>query len=247
MKRIILIILVFFSLAIIVYCNLFSNNSKDDTLLPIDIISLKIPEPSGLHYEKMTNSLWIVSDENSTIYNVDLKGKILSKIIVDGLDLEGITITKDSILVVVLERDRTLVFLDKKGKEQNRIKVNIKGNLNRGLEGITYNPQNNSLFVVNEKKPGLLLEIDSKGKTINKNELKFASDYSGLFFNQIENTLWIISDEDKAIFKCTTKGKLIKKYNIGIKQIEGISMDLDNKLLYIVSDPLEKLFVFELP
>ncbi len=63
--------------------------------------------------------------------------------------------------------------------------LNIKGKPNKGLEGITYNPQNNSFFVVNEKKPGLLLEIDSKGKTINKNELKFASDYSGLFFNQI--------------------------------------------------------------
>lgn len=246
MKKIILIILVLLSLVIIGYCNLMDNKLQSDTLQPIETISLKIPEPSGLHYAKLTNTLWIVSDENSTIYNVNLKGQILSKLIVNGSDLEGITIIKDSILVVVLERDRSIVFLNKKGKEQKRIKVKITGALNNGLEGIAYNPINNSFFVVNEKKPGLLLEININGKIITRNELKFASDYSGLFFNQSENILWIISDEDKAIFKCTTDGKLIKKYNIEIEQIEGISIDFEKSLLYIISDPLEKLFVFEL-
>ncbi len=51
-----------------------------------------------------------------------LMAKYFQKLLVDGLDLEGITIIKDSILVTVLERDRAIVFLDKKGKEQNRIK-----------------------------------------------------------------------------------------------------------------------------
>jgi uncharacterized protein YjiK len=249
MKRIVLSILILLGLVIVIYCNIFNktNQRATATLSPIDIISLKIPEPSGLHFDNKTNSLWIVSDENSTIYNVNLNGQILSKIVVDGLDLEGITIIKDSILVAVLERDRAILFLDKKGKELKRIKVDLRGKPNSGLEGIAFKPIKNSFFVVNEKKPGLLLEIDSVGKTISKNELNFASDYSGLFFNPSENILWITSDEDKAIFKCTASGKLIKKYNIEIEQIEGISINLEKSLLYIISDPLEKLFVFELP
>ncbi|MCW8849056.1 MAG: SdiA-regulated domain-containing protein [Melioribacteraceae bacterium] len=249
MKRIILSTLILLALAMIIYCSFLNktNQLSAATLSPIDIIPLKIPEPSGLHFESKTNSLWIVSDENSTIYNVNLKGQIISKMIVDGKDLEGITLIKDSVLVVVLERDRSLVFLDKIGKELNRINLELSGDLNKGIEGIAFNPNNNSFFVVNEKKPGLLLEIDSVGKTISKNELTFASDYSGLFFDQSENILWIISDEDKAIFRCTTSGKLISKYNIEIEQIEGISINFEKSLIYIISDPLEKLFVFELP
>ena len=249
MKKIILSILILIGIALIIYCNFFNktNQLSSVTLSPIDIISLNIPEPSGLHFESSTNSLWIVSDENSTIYNTDLNGQILSKIIVDGLDLEGITIIKDSILVAVLERDRAILLLDKKGTELKRIKVDLSGKPNSGLEGIAFNPIKNSFFVINEKKPGLLLEIDSTGKTLSKNELTFASDYSGLFYNQSENYLWIISDEEKAIFKCTTSGKLIEKYNIEIEQIEGISINVEKSLLYIISDPLEKLFVFELP
>ena len=249
MKKIILSFLILFLIAIIIYCNLFDKikHSAHPVLSPIDIISLKVPEPSGLHFESKTNSLWMVSDENSTIYNVDLKGEILSKIIIDGLDLEGITIIKDSIIAVVLERDRTIVLLDKKGKVQKRINVDISGKKNKGLEGISYNSVKNTFFVVNEKKPGVLLEIDITGKTIAKNELTFASDYSGLFFDQIENVLWIISDEDKAIFKCTPQGELLKKYKVDIEQIEGISIDLENSILYIISDPSEKLYIFELP
>ena len=40
---------------------------------------------------------------------------------------------------------------------------------------------------------------------------------------------------------------LIKKYNIVIEQIEGISINFEKSLLYIISDPLEKLYVFEIP
>ena len=249
MKKIILSLLILLGIAIIVYCNFFDkiNNSSPAALSPIDIISLNVPEPSGLHFDQKTKTLWTVSDENSTLYNLDLSGHLISKIVVDGEDLEGITVIKDSLLVVVLERDRAIIILDKKGKIQKRIDVDIKGDLNKGLEGISYNSIKNTFYVVNEKKPGVLIEIDSTGEIISRTKLTFASDYSGLCFDYLENILWIISDEDKAIFRCTTEGQLLEKYKVDIKQIEGISIDLENSVLYVISDPLEKLYIFELP
>ena len=249
MKKKILSILILITLIIIIYCNfnLKANDLTSNTLSVIKKIDLKIPEPSGLHFDDITNTLWVVSDENSTIYNIATDGHIISKLKVDGFDLEGITMVNDSILVTVLERDRVILFFDRAGKELNRINVDIRGKPNKGLEGITYNSKNNTFYVVNEKKPGLLLEIDPSGKIISKKDLNFASDYSGLFYNKLDNTLWIISDEDKALFKCSIDGKVLQKYSINIEQIEGVAIDLKNSLLFIISDPLEQLFIFELP
>lgn len=249
MKKNILTALIIITLALIIYCKYgnISTNENQISLSAIKQIDLKTPEPSGLHFDERTNSLWVVSDENSTIYNLDTNGEILSKLKVDGKDLEGITIINDSILATVLERDRTIIFLDKKGNELNRINLEIRGELNKGLEGITYNSNENYFYVVNEKDPGLLFEIDMNGIIKSKNTLTFASDYSGLFYNKSDNSLWITSDEDQALFKCSLDGKVIQKYSIDIEQIEGVSIDTKNKLLYIISDPLEQLFIFEMP
>lgn len=248
MKKIILSALILITLSIIIYCKYGTiKHETQFTLTAIESIDLKVPEPSGLHFDGKTNSLWVVSDEDNTIYNLTPSGKILSKLKVDGKDLEGITIVDDSVIVTVLERARVILFLDKKGNELNRINVDISGEPNKGLEGITYNSNKKSFYVVNEKEPGILFEIDVNGNVKSKNELTFASDYSGLFYNKLDNSLWITSDEDNALFKCSIDGKVIQKYLIDIEQIEGVSFDIKNKLLYIISDPLEQLFIFEMP
>ncbi len=249
MKKNILAALIIITLAFIIYCkyDTIAADENQITLTAIKQIDLKTPEPSGLHFDDKTNTLWVVSDENSTIYNLTPDGKIIGKLKVNGKDLEGITIFNDSVLVTILERDRIIIFLDKKGNELNRINVDISGKPNKGLEGITYNSNKNCFYLVNEKEPGLLFEIDINGEIKSQKKLTFASDYSGLFYNKLDNSLWITSDEDKALFKCSIDGKVQQKYSIDIEQIEGVAFDVKNKLLYIISDPLEQLFIFEMP
>jgi uncharacterized protein YjiK len=150
-------------------------------------------------------------------------------------------------LVTVLEQDREVVFLNKSGKEIKRFTVDVKVKRNQGLEGVTFNKSDSTLFIITEKNPGLLIKVDLNGKILNKTKLKFASDYSGLQYSEYDSTLYIISDEDKAIFKCNLDGTVLEKYKIKIKQIEGIAIDSENSIMYIISDPLEKLFVFHLP
>ena len=249
MKKTVLAILILLLIGIIIICN---YNNQDDThaeivLTPINSIELSVPEPSGLHFDKTTKTLWTVSDENSTIYNIDLNGNILNKIIVNGLDLEGVTKINDSTLATILERDRIVVFLDEDGMELKRFDINVKGDRNKGLEGISYNINSSNLYLLNEKEPGKLLIIDTSGNLIAQNTLTFAKDYSGLFIVESKKELWIISDEDEAIFKCALDGTVLKKYKINIEQIEGITIDEENGLLYLVSDPLEKLIVYKLP
>ena len=248
MKKSILIVLVIVLLSVIIYCNLFNNNaSGSNSLTAIEIYDVKVPEPSGLYFDNKTSTLWTVSDENGTIYNLDLEGNTLNTLKIDGYDLEGISFINDSILVTVLEQDRIVVLLDRSGKEIKRFGIEIKGKKNEGLEGVTYSVLDSTLYIVSEKKPGILLKTDLSGKILSKTELTFASDYSGVHYFDKDSTLYIISDEDKAIFKCGLDGTVLAKYRVKIKQIEGIAIDSKNSIMYLISDPLEKLFVFNLP
>jgi len=47
------------------------------------------------------------------------------------------------------------------------------------------------------------------------------------------------------VIKCDIEGNPIQKYKVSIKQIEGITLDKDNNFLYLVSDPEERLYKFE--
>lgn len=249
MKKIFTVAFILLSLGIISLCNYnnLDNASSKKVLSPKKIFDLNIPEPSGLCFDEKTKTLWTVSDEKSLIYNIDQDGKILNTLSIEGKDLEGITLIGDSIIATVLERKRQVVFLTKKGKELKRFKLDLEGDLNSGLEGITYNENNNHLYVVNEKKPTLLLEINLDGKIISEYKLKIAKDLSGLAYDAEKNQLWILSDENKSIFRCKPDGTVIDKYEVDIKQIEGIAFDFKNSKLFIVSDKTEKLYVFEIP
>ncbi|MCP5062043.1 MAG: hypothetical protein GY936_06210 [Ignavibacteriae bacterium] len=212
-----------------------------------DKILLKVPEPSGITHNKNSNSLLIVSDESSRIYKLSTDGKIYDSLEVNGFDLEGITYLNDSTLVTILERDRTVVTLTDKGKELSRFNIDLYGKPNSGLEGITFNPNNNHLYVLNEKNPCLLLELGLDGKVFSKKELKFAKDLSGIFFDELKNELWITSHENKSAYKCTTDGTVLNSYSIGVPQAEGIAIDFEMKKIFLVCDKSQSLLIYLLP
>lgn len=247
MKKALITIAVTLLLTIIVcYLNNYYTDRTED-LIPIREINLSVPEPSGLFYDNQEKVLWTVSDETSRIYKMDLEGNVLKEIEVEGFDLEGITKSNDSTLVTILERSRIVVFLDTSGVEHGRFELNLTGEPNKGLEGITYNPSNSHFYILNEKKPRLLLQIDSANNVIEKSKLDFASDFSGIYYEGLSKTIWILSDEAETIFKCDENGKVISEYKINIEQAEGIAINPEDSLLYVISDPLEKLFIFKLP
>ena len=248
MKNIIIGVLLLTPLITFAICNnCFQQNSHSSLLQPMEKYKLNIQEPSGLCFDQSTNSLWIVSDKTSEIYNTDTRGNLLNSISIKNNDLEGITLIGDSIIVTVIEKSREVLFFNKKGKELKRFVINIEGAGKKGLEGITFNPINKHLFIVNEKNPCLLIETDLNGTVLSKKEISFAKDLSGLVYNSKKNELWIISDESKAIFKCKADGTLIKKFNVDIKQIEGITFDFSIGKLFLVSDAEQKLYIFDMP
>lgn len=230
---------------------LFGCNKVEDPGAKINIGYLKaydipVPEPSGLDLTYSEKGFWTVSDENSTIYKLDNWGKIEKSLKVKGVDLEGVSCIDEKTLAVVLERGREIVIVDTSGNESKRISVNITGELNNGLEGITYDPVNKKFFVLNEKNPCLLLIFDENLNELSRDTLTFIKDASGIHFDAKNKFLWILSDESHCVTKCDLKGSPLQKYYISIAQPEGLTIDAEGKKMYIVSDINSSLYVFSL-
>ncbi|MGB5287023.1 MAG: SdiA-regulated domain-containing protein [Ignavibacteriaceae bacterium] len=209
--------------------------------------TIPVPEPSGLDLTYDETGFWVVSDENSTVYLLDSWGKEVKRFKVSGNDLEGITVIDESRLAVVLERTREVVVLDTSGTELKRAKLELSGELNSGLEGITYDPEQKKIYLVNEKDPILLLTLDENLAEISRDTLNFLKDASGIYFDSADNKLWILSDENQMIFKTNLSGnEIYEKYMIKVEQPEGITFNKNGTRLYIVSDIQGSLYVFNL-
>jgi uncharacterized protein YjiK len=211
------------------------------------VTPIKVPEPSGLALSFDDNYFWSVGDSDSKVYKLDLSGNIVKSFIVNGEDLEGVTVIDSTNLAVILERTREVVVVDTSGKEIKRKKFDLKGKLNEGLEGICIDVIKGDFYFLNEKRPGLLIRTDNNFNEIFRKEIKLAKDYSDIFFSKDDNTLWILSDESKKIIQTDLSGKKIKEYKINVDQPEGLVIDSKNKKIFIVSDKKEELYEFKLP
>ena len=231
---------------------LFSFCSKSNTEKSVKTLSfsvaekIPVPEPSGLDLAFDETGFWSVSDQNSNVYLIDSWGKVVKSFKVNGEDLEGITVIDDSTIALVLERTREVVILDTSGLELKRAKLDLEGELNNGLEGISYDPEEKKFFVLNEKKPRLLLTLDENLNEIKRDTLNFAKDVSGIFFDAVDKNLWILSDESQRIFKTDLSGNPIEEFKIKITQPEGITLNNARTKLFVVSDKTENLYVFNL-
>ncbi|MCW8803137.1 MAG: SdiA-regulated domain-containing protein [Ignavibacteriaceae bacterium] len=237
---------VFFIAALCTFCSEVKNDNTVKKLSFSVAEKIPVPEPSGLDLTSDETGFWVVSDENSTIYFIDSWGREVKNFKVDGEDLEGITTINDSTIAVVLERTREVVIIDTSGLELKRVKRELKGELNSGLEGITYDRNEKKFYILNEKKPRLLITLDENLNELKCDTLNFSKDVSGIFYDTHDKTLWILSDESQRIFKTDLSGKPIEEFKIKITQPEGITLNKARTKLYIISDKTGNLYVFNL-
>ena len=236
----------FFVLTLILGCKTNKDDNAVKNLQFSKAYKIPVPEPSGLDLTYNETGFWVVSDEDSTVYEIDSQGKKLKNFKVNGYDLEGIAVIDEERIAIVLERTREVVVLDTSGKELKRAKLELTGELNSGLEGITYNPEQKRFYLLNEKDPILLLTLDENLVELNRDTLRFSKDASGIYFDSADNRLWILSDESQMIIQTDLSGnEVFQKYYIDIKQPEGITFNKDGTKLYIVSDINGSLYVFD--
>lgn len=243
--KIILAILLFATF--FVGCFFNSDSPADNNAKPklIGKYELEIPEPSGLALD-FDGSLWTVSDKNEHIYHMDSTGNLIDKFDIKIEDLEGITQIDSFRLAVVSESKNLLVILNKKGEVLAEEKIKFKNKGNSGFEGITWDPDNNLFYVLNEKNPGVLIMLNEKMELISEYEPDELKDYSGICYVNNEKRFWIVSDESKKLIILDNELSVIIEFKFNIPQMEGVAVDLPNNRLYIVSDAAHTLFVYDI-
>ena len=233
-------------------------------LEPLTLIEshpLAVSDPSGLAVDHTGRYFWTISDDpGGSIYKIDLQGKIVDELEVGGDDMEGITQhPHNRILHVVEERLRQIVQYDTLGNEIARYQVDVEvRHENDGLEGITIDPATNHIFVVNEKNPRVLLELDVRRgferQEIRRTYMDLGApedargfDLSGLFYDETDEVLWLVSDEARAVFVLDRSGRPLAAFDAGQPDLEGIALIRSKNRIYLVSDELQTLFVYEYP
>ncbi|MEA1986205.1 MAG: SdiA-regulated domain-containing protein [Candidatus Marinimicrobia bacterium] len=248
-KNILLFILILLLLFLTLECSISEPSQKSKYNLElIQSIDIDIPEPSGLCFNQNRTALFTVNDPpNNKIYKMKLDGTDIEELSYQGEDLEGITFdTRDSTLWIVDESLLQVVNLDTNGTVIDSFQIDFTANGNSGFEGLTFNPQNNHFYILNEKDPGKFLELDSNFNIITQITLNFANDYSGIFFDETSGNCYIVSDESEKLYIWDKVKGVIEEIHLGKEQIEGVAFNSDNNNIYFVSDAESKLYIYKL-
>jgi len=220
----------------------------NSALLLNETFNLNLSAPSGLAFSSDLQSFWTVSDKpGGQIYQLSSSGEIISSLSYSGSDLEGISYNNtDKSFWVTEESSGELVHLDSSGLEIERVYISGSIDGSGGLEGVAINENNGHIFLLKEKDPGVLIELDQDFNVVQYKRIYFADDYAGLWYEKAHNLLWIVSDQEKSVFKCDTTGNVLKSYSIPLDKMEGIAVDMENKQIFMVNDSNDRLYIYDL-
>lgn len=231
---------------------------------PIEL-SMLVSNASGITYNPDTDTLFAISNSPTYVVEMDKQGRELRKIALDGFqDTEDLTYLGEGRFAIVEERLRSVVIVDIDGHTQSVDRSDsrsmalpqVNDGRNKGFEGIAYDPEAQSLFVVNEDEPRQLFRIDgfvdeaddhfsvTHPWDLEENSLG-KKDLSGVHFDRATGHLLMLSDESRSLTESTVAGQKISKLSMSIfragftrniRQAEGVAMD-DHGTLYILSEP----------
>lgn len=215
-------------------------------LLPADSVELEINEPSGLAFNPNSGTLYTHNDGlYADIYHISKQGIVLDSLNLNGEDFEGLAFNASyDTLFVVEELTAKIKKYTTAGLLSGEIQVHLDGNFVNGLEGITVNPADGHIFVIKEKEPCLLIELDAAGNELKRTELTFSSDVSGLAMHPDWQTLFILSAESRTLNETTPDGELLRQWSIPLQQAEGIAFNSNADTIYMVDDLNKTLYYF---
>lgn len=244
-----------------------------------------LDEPSGLVLSHEKNALWTVSDETEKIFKLNLNGELQKdeSFEISDRGLEDIALDPSGeFLFVVKEEENEIIKLNVNTQEvadrralsemagyDTIARYFVNSPPNKGLEGITWNADTGSIFVVKESIPGLLIELSSDLATIQhhvllNDENGFTDnetvgdklDFSGICYDRNRKYFWIVSDKGQRLFLYDwQQNKVIQSHALGycingeyreIKKAEGVTIDPGSNRLFVVSDNEARLYVFDI-
>jgi uncharacterized protein YjiK len=252
--KLIIMILIFISIFLCISgcsrgdpSNTPSSNNDASFITPLSSSNLAVIEPSGLIYNSKRGTLFSVGDNQPVIYELNTSGQVIGSITISANDMEGISFTPGNDTIYIVEETKKLLSLfTLQGKKITSYQLNIPTTSNNGPEGVAVNTNNGHIYIINSKYPGILIEYSSDMKEIKRTDISFSTDLSDICFDKKLNCLWLLSHDNKKVFKMDLSGTMIKSWSFDIVQAEGIAFSDDDKM-YITSDSDSKFYIFNKP
>ena len=110
---------------------------------------------------------------------------------------------------------------------------------NAGLEGITWNPDLSSFFLLKEKDPGLLIRVSADLRSIQgcRTLTYNGADYSDVAYDASRKKLWIVSDEGRSVSLYDWgSGSEVQRLGLPFNHGEGVAYDPATSQLFFVTD-----------
>ncbi len=265
-------------------------NEQSFSLTYLDCFNIEneaegLSEPSGLALSHGLNALWTISDDTRKIFKLSLDGDLQKdqSFKIPDKGLEGIVLDPTGEFLFTVNEDNNeiiKIIVDTQEVADRRRLSEMKSydtvahyfagsKANKGLEGITWNNETDTIFVMKEGDPGLLVEVSSDLHKIRSHQLLNDDngfrdtdvdaddlDFSDLCYDQRRDRFWIISDKARRLFLYDWKGnQVIQSSTLGygenggyreIEKAEGVAIDPDANRLYVVSDEEARLYVFDI-
>lgn len=207
---------------------------------------LSIHETSGLSAFEGKNRFLTVSDTTGEVYVISDEGILEKTLPFNGGNLEGVCYDKDSSWIYLVDENKSKVIcIDTMGNLKTDFEIVVDRLFDKhGLEGIAINKQKQRFYVINEQSPGRLYTLDLEGMKLDSTELNFAEDYSGLCYDAFQDQIWILSDQSKTLSRCSLKGEALQSWDTGVKNGEGLVVNSQAHLVYIVTDSQSSFYSF---
>lgn len=218
---------------------------------------------SGITYSPNSSTLFAVINNPEEIIELSKTGEIIRKIAMQNFhDTEGVAHIGGDSYAIIQETSRAIsivtiseetVELDANTFRQFNISDALVAN--GGLEGVAWSV-NTGLYVANEHSPNEVIHLPlslfnqtTAGDIGNVLPHYFKNlpveDISGLHFSELDQLLFVLSDESRSLLAVNKQGEVKSRFNFdrtplglsqSIRQPEGITMDKNNNI-YVVGEP----------
>lgn len=224
--------------------------------------SLRVPSVAGIQaksfsgaaFHPVARTLYVVDNDNATVYELSLAGTLLRSLTTTGFqDPEGICYQADDWFLISEEGAANIVRikLPRSGSgpvaKSGGTVLNIGSDMaNSGIEGISFRASDNTAFAVKEVDPPRFYRIALDGSGVptasfpdqpfdigdmdgDAADVFALNDGNFIFVNQQENRLEGYGPQ----------GQRLSTLPLGMEKPEGLAIDTADGTLYVVGEPLE--------